>query len=154
MAFNFFQKFSQKKGLPKASVEKADKSIYRGKLSAKKDVVENEAKLKMAIKQRPHEKNIFASKYIVSPHISEKASLLQEFSNENIGPSYVLRATKGATKQLLKKAIQDRYNIKIDSIRIINTPDKKIRRGKIIGRKSGYKKAIVTLQAGNTIEQL
>lgn len=154
MAFNFFQKFSQKKGLPKASIGRADKSPGKAKTSESKDVVKKESTEKTVIKQRPHEKNIFASKYIVSPHISEKASLLQEISTENVGPSYVLRATKGATKHLLKKSVEDRYDVKVQSVRIINTPDKEVRRGKIVGRKSGYKKAIVTLRPGNTIEQL
>lgn len=154
MAFNFFQKFSLKKGLPKASIGKVDKNHGKAKASEPKDVVKKEPTEKTAIKQRPHEKNIFASKYIISPHISEKASLLQEFSSENIGPSYVLRATKEATKHLLKKAVEDRYDVKVGSVRIINTPDKEVRRGKIVGRKSGYKKAIITLRLGNVIEQL
>lgn len=154
MAFNFFQKFSQKKGLPKASVGKIEKGLRREKINEKKEVVEKEPREKMAIKLRPHEKNIFASTYLVSPHISEKAARLQEFSNKNIGASHTIRVMSGATKQLIKKAIQDRYDVKVDSVRIINTPDKKIRRGKVMGRKSGYKKAVVTLRAGNTIEQL
>jgi large subunit ribosomal protein L23 len=154
MAFNFFQKFSQKKGLPKASVGKTDKNIRREKPVEHKIVAEKEIQEKKIIKQRPSEKNIFASKYIVSPHISEKASLLQEPSGKNEKISYIFRVKNIATKQLLKKAIEDRYDVKISSINIINTHSKEIRRGKIIGKKAGYKKAIVTLLPNNKIEQL
>ncbi len=154
MAFNFFQKFSQKRGLPKASIGKIDKNIRREKIGVHKDIVEKEMPKQIVIKQRPNEKNIFASKYIVSPHISEKASFLQETHNDTRGASYVFRATKGATKHLLKKAIEDRYDVRVNSVHIINTPDKEVRRGKTIGHKPGYKKAIITLRPGNTIEQV
>jgi len=82
------------------------------------------------------------------PHVTEKASLLAE---KNM---YIFRVHSGANKTEIKKAIEDMFGKKVVGVRIINTRPKQRRVGKHSGWKTGYKKAVVQLQAGEKIEIL
>lgn len=85
---------------------------------------------------------------IIKPHISEKAANLQgRFV-------YVFKAEKSSNKISIKKAVQDKYKVSVESVRILNTKPKERRRGNIVGEKQGFKKAIVTLKSGNEIKEL
>lgn len=155
MAFNIFQKSSNKKSAIRSSRAKSDAgAVRKNKVVAAKQGAAQDIAVEKNPAQRVQEKNIMASRYLISSHISEKASAMQAPSGGSVGASYVFRVTKTANKHLLKKAVGDRYDVKVVSVRIMNTRDKEVRRGKIIGHKPGYKKAIVTLFPGNTIEQL
>jgi len=85
---------------------------------------------------------------IIKPHISEKSSNLRGSS------VYVFKAEKNANKILIKKAVEEKYKVSVGSVRILNTKPKTRRRGNIVGQKSGYKKAIVTLKSGSEIKEL
>lgn len=65
---------------------------------------------------------------------------------------YVFVVSRYANKVTVRKAIESRYGVRATSIRIVNVPGKERRRGKQIGWKQGYKKAIVTLGEGQSIE--
>ena len=83
-----------------------------------------------------------------APHISEKAVELEKQNK------YVFRVYPKANKIQAKKAIEDLYGVEVKNVNIINVPKKnKILQG-IKGSKSGYKKAIVTLEKGQKIEIL
>lgn len=79
-------------------------------------------------------------------HISEKASNLL---SQN---SYVFKVEKSFNKVIVKKTLEDHYGVKVALVRILNTKPKKRVRGNIIGKKSGYKKAIAQLKEGHKIE--
>ena len=80
------------------------------------------------------------------PHVSEKASYL-------IGKNYyVFKIEKNLNKISAKKGIESHYGVKVASVRILNAKSKKRTRGNIVGKKSGYKKAIVQLKEGHKIE--
>lgn len=83
-----------------------------------------------------------------SPHVTEKASYL---AAEN---KYVFEVTGNANKTEIKKSIEKLYNVKVDSVNILNMPSKKRRVGRSIGVKSGFKKAVVTLPKGQKIDIL
>ncbi len=94
-------------------------------------------------KPAPHaQKAGILTDLIIAPHVSEKASFLQTRN------AYVFKIEKGATKILLKNALESRYEVKVKSVKILGAHSKKIRRGAIIGHKPGFKKAIVVLQEG------
>jgi len=77
--------------------------------------------------------------------VSEKALLMQQ---DNKYEFFVL---KKATKPEIKKAIETLFNVKVDSVNIINTkPKTKVFRG-IIGKRASHKKCIVTLKDGYSI---
>ena len=83
---------------------------------------------------------------IVSPNITEKASSLSEFNK------VVFKVNKGASKQTIKKSIEKIFKVNVIKINTINIKGKtKLVRNKK-SYKSGYKKAIVTLKKGQSID--
>lgn len=87
-----------------------------------------------------------AYRVIINPHISEKASFLSEQNK------YVFIVSKKATKSEIARSIFDIYNVKPKSVRIINVLGKKRRYGRTRGKTSDYKKAIITLPKGKSIQ--
>ena len=79
-------------------------------------------------------------------HLTEKASLSKKEDK------YVFKVFTSANKFMIRKAVEERFAVKVKSVNIVNTLGKEIKRGKQIGHKSGLKKAIVTLKEGNNIE--
>ena len=83
---------------------------------------------------------------LISPLYSEKATNL---SSQN---KYVFKVAKTATKLLVKTAVESLFNTKVDSVNILNTKRKrKVFKGRL-GTRSSFKKAIVTLEKGKTID--
>ncbi len=83
---------------------------------------------------------------IVSPVITEKATTLSEFNK------IVFRVHKGASKNSIKKSIEKIFKVNVIKVNTISTKGKsKLVRGKIT-KKPGYKKAIVTLKKGQSID--
>lgn len=86
-------------------------------------------------------------KIILSPHISEKATIGAEKNNE-----YVFQVMNCATKPEVKDAVEFIFNTKVKSVRIMNVIAKaKSFRG-VQGTRKGWKKAYVTLQADQKLE--
>lgn len=65
---------------------------------------------------------------------------------------YVFRINSGDNKIAISGEIKKKYGVKPVSVNIINTPKKSRKIGKTQGFRSGYKKAIITLAPGQTIE--
>lgn len=84
---------------------------------------------------------------IYSPVITEKSSALVED-----GKTYVFKVDKRANKTQIKLAIEKAFGVKVKNINTLNTKPKKKRVGKYTGLTKTYKKAIVTLVDGQTIE--
>ena len=83
---------------------------------------------------------------IVSPVITEKATSLSEFNK------IVFRVHKGSSKNSIKKSIEKIFKVNVIKINTINLRGKnKLVRGKKSSR-PGYKKAIVTLKKGQSID--
>lgn len=87
-----------------------------------------------------------AYEFIVKPWITEKTHDLMA------SDKYVFKVRKEVNKSQTKEAIEKLYGVEVDKINIINIPQKKRRFGRIVGKKSAIKKAIVTLKEGNKIE--
>ena len=84
---------------------------------------------------------------ILSPHISEKATLGAEVRNE-----YVFQVASTATKPAIKDAIEHLFKTKVKKVRIVNVRAKtKLFRG-YEGKRKAWKKAYVTLQADQKLE--
>ena len=83
---------------------------------------------------------------IVSPVITEKATTLSEFNK------MVFRVHKGASKNSIKKSIEKIFKVNVVKINTINLKGKtKLVKGKKSSR-PGYKKAIVTLKKGQSVD--
>ena len=83
---------------------------------------------------------------IVSPVVTEKATILSEFNK------MVFRVHKSASKNSIKKSIEKIFKVDVIKINTINLRGKtKLVKGKKTSR-PGYKKAIVTLKKGQSID--
>ena len=83
---------------------------------------------------------------IVSPAITEKATSLSEFNK------MVFKVHKGASKNSIKKSIEKIFKVNVIKINTINLKGKtKLVKGKKSSR-PGYKKAIVTLKKGQSVD--
>ena len=83
---------------------------------------------------------------IVSPNVTEKATSLSEYNK------IVFKVHKGANKNSIKKSIEKIFKVKVVKINTINLKGKsKMVRNKK-AYKPSYKKAIVTLKKGQSID--
>jgi large subunit ribosomal protein L23 len=78
-------------------------------------------------------------------HVSEKASRGIEQNQ------YTFIVAAHATKTQVRDAVQRSYNVKVDSVNIVNLPAKERRVGQRIGASAARRKAIVILKPGSTI---
>ena len=83
---------------------------------------------------------------IRQPIITEKAAMLSEQNKT------VFKVHSGANKNSIKKNIEKLFKVTVVKVNIINTKTKKkIKQGKL-SKKPGYKKAIITLKKGQSID--
>ena len=80
---------------------------------------------------------------IVSPRISEKATMRADIDNQ-----HVFSVLKDATKPEIKKAVELMFDVKVKSVRLMNVQGKLTRVGRTFGKRKDLKKAYVRLQEG------
>lgn len=84
------------------------------------------------------------------PLITEKSNYLSSKLNQ-----YAFEVSPKATRTLVKDAVETIFDVDVDRVNIINVPGKRGRKAKsrrMVIRKVGYKKALVTLKEGQTLE--
>lgn len=120
------------------------KNLFKKK---KKPEIKKETSKVEPVKKSPIKTKIGETyKILKEPHISEKATQL---SDKN---KYAFKVYPWANKEEIKKAIKDLYGVRVKDINIINIKPKTRTLRNIEGTKTGYKKAIVTLEQGDKIE--
>ncbi|OJU78804.1 MAG: 50S ribosomal protein L23 [Bacteroidetes bacterium 47-18] len=91
------------------------------------------------------------SQVLVRPRITEKVNSQMEAQGR-----YTFVVDKRANKLEIKKAVEQFYNVSVTDVNTIVVPAKAKSRftktGLVSGRKPSYKKAIVTLQEGDSID--
>ena len=89
---------------------------------------------------------------IIKPIVTEKQTAITEKMDNRYG----FRVSPDANKLEIKKAIEDMYNVTVVDVNTIKHSGKKKSRytksGIINGKQSAFKKAIVTLKEGETID--
>jgi large subunit ribosomal protein L23 len=83
---------------------------------------------------------------ILSPVITEKATMLTEHNK------VVFRVAQDATKDEIASAVEELFKVKVVKVNTLNVKGKTKRFRGHLGRRSDIKKAIVTLQEGQTID--
>jgi len=83
---------------------------------------------------------------IRQPIITEKATILSEQNKT------VFKVHNGANKNSIKKNIEKLFKVNVIKVNIINTKTKKKIKQEKISKKPGYKKAIITLKKGQSID--
>lgn len=84
------------------------------------------------------------------PIITEKSN----FQNTKLN-QVVFEVAGHATKAMIKEAVETIFSVKVERVNVMNVATKKSRRGisrRLLTRSKGYKKAIITLAPGDTID--
>ena len=83
---------------------------------------------------------------IIAPVITEKATMASEYNK------VTFKVAKHATKPQIKEAVEKLFDVKVKSVNTLHRRGKwKIFKGRV-GRTSDTKRAVVTLQEGQTID--
>ena len=84
---------------------------------------------------------------IVRPIVTEQSSAAYQERGE-----YTFRVASDATKTTIRAAIEQLFGVKVTGVWTSNHRGKDRRVGQVIGRRPHWKKAIVTLKDGDSIE--
>ena len=91
------------------------------------------------------------SQVLIKPILTEKANALQEKSR-----TFTFRVAREANKLEIKNAVENFYGVSVEDVRTIVVPGKNKSRftkaGFVKGRKPAYKKALVIVAEGETID--
>jgi large subunit ribosomal protein L23 len=84
---------------------------------------------------------------IKKPLVTEKSTVARDEGNK-----YIFEVDRRATKIEIRNAVEKIFKVKVVTVRTMNFTGKKKRVGRIIGSRSDWKKAVVTLAPGSSIE--
>ncbi len=91
-------------------------------------------------------KTIRAYGVIRAPRLTEKSAAAAAHR------AYAFVVSPGVNKIEVRRAVEERYGVHVEAVRVLNLPAKKYARGRITGWKPGVRKAMVTLREGEKIE--
>lgn len=83
---------------------------------------------------------------LIRPIVTEKSTALMEQGK------YTFRVPLAATKVQIRQAVEQIFKVKVQAVNTMRYEGKVKRLGRTQGRRSDWKKAVVTLKSGETIE--
>ena len=86
---------------------------------------------------------------LLGPHVSEKSTTVSEKNNQ-----IVFKVRRDANKSEIRDAVEMLFEVKVDSVQVVNVAGKNKRFGRTMGKRSDWKKAYVTLAEGSDIDFL
>ena len=81
------------------------------------------------------------------PIITEKAMWLADTNNQ-----YTFEVAMRANKPMIREAVEMAFDVEVEKVQTMVMPGKPRRWGRLVSRTPAWKKAIVTLAPGNSIE--
>ena len=87
-----------------------------------------------------------AGQIVLAPIVSEKSY------HGSVYGKYTFRVHEDAHKTQIRQAIEQLFDVHVVRVNVLKVQAKPKRRGQIKGLKPGWKKAVVQLKAGETIE--
>ena len=90
--------------------------------------------------------SLHPNQVLLAPVVSEKSYELIE------NRKYSFRVHPDAHKTQVRQAVEELFDVKVQGVNIVKVQPKPKRRGLVRGRKPGWKKAIVQLREGESIE--
>ncbi len=143
---SIFSKFKKTKSKEEKKKEgkKEEKKIEKGLKEQKKEEV--------LLKKKSEEKKRVAGvpgelyQILLRPLVTEKSTDLQKKNQ------YVFAVKYSANKIEVKKAVEKIYGVKVEKVRIIKMPGKRVRYGRTQGKTKRWKKAIVFLPKEEKID--
>ncbi len=88
-----------------------------------------------------------ARKIVIGPLVSEKSTNLRADQNK-----YVFRVDRDANKLQIKKAVEELFKVRVEDVTTMMMHGRPKRLGRFEGRRADWKKAVVRLRKGETIE--
>ncbi len=88
-------------------------------------------------------------KVLLSPRVTEKTSLVGDDSNQ-----YVFRVASDANKSDIRAAVEQIFEVSVESVRVVNVKGKKKTFKMRPGKRNNWKKAYVRVQEGQVIDFL
>ncbi|MBN2395587.1 MAG: 50S ribosomal protein L23 [Candidatus Atribacteria bacterium] len=85
---------------------------------------------------------------LIHPVVSEKSVKDKEHNK------YTFKVIWNANRVEIKKAVEEKFKVKVEKVNTIKVHPKNRKMGRFIGNTSHWRKAIVTLSAGQTIKEL
>jgi large subunit ribosomal protein L23 len=86
-------------------------------------------------------------KVLLAPVTSEKSTRIAEASHH-----VTFRVTTDATKREIARAVELLFEVKVDSVQVLNVKGKQKRVGQRMGKRQDWRKAYVHLQPGHDID--
>ncbi len=83
---------------------------------------------------------------IIAPQVSEKSTFVGEKLNQA-----VFRVMADATKPEIKAAVELMFKVEVNGVGVVNVKGKQKRFGRFEGRRRNWKKAYISLKAGQEI---
>ncbi len=87
-----------------------------------------------------------AHQIVLAPIVSEKSY------HGSVNGKYTFRVHEDAHKLQVRRAVEELFDVNVVRVNILKVQPKPKRRGQIKGKKPGWKKAVVQLKPGETIE--
>jgi large subunit ribosomal protein L23 len=90
--------------------------------------------------------SLHPNEVLLAPVVSEKSySLIED-------RKYVFKIHRDAHRTQVRQAVEELFDVHVEAVNILQVQPKPKRRGMIKGTRPGWKKAIVQLREGDTIE--
>jgi len=118
------------------------------KKKQKKEKEENLAKDQPTPVKAKEKRTALTFSVLKSPQITEKAT---ELAKDN---QYTFKVLLDSNKTEVKKELEELYGVDVVGVKIVKSPKKQRKVGRISGWRKGYKKAIVRIKEGQKIEVL
>ena len=83
---------------------------------------------------------------LMRPIVTEKSTLLSE------DRKYVFAVHPNANKHDVARAVEAMFHVEVARVNVMNVPGKPRRQGRSEGRRSNWRKAVVTLREGHSID--
>lgn len=84
---------------------------------------------------------------LLSPVVSEKSTISADANRQ-----FVFKVAPDASKPEIRRAVEMMFDVKVESVQVVNIKGKNKRFGSIQGRRNGVRKAYVRLAEGNDID--
>jgi large subunit ribosomal protein L23 len=91
--------------------------------------------------------NVESYKILLKPIVSEKSNILRESTNQ-----VIFEVAKDANKQTIKAAVEKAFKVTVEDVRTLVVRGKHKTVGRFVGKRSNWKKAIVSLKKGDKID--
>ena len=89
---------------------------------------------------------------LLAPVVSEKSYSLIDTDMPHRPNKYTFKVHPDAHKTQIRQAVEQLFEVKVERVNVLKVQAKPKRRGAFRGTRPGWKKAVVQLRAGDTIE--